>query len=234
MQDFLSVKNEWHSNSCACEQQIDWNIPLISGSNKANGFIVQSFQRVQIPSNCLGIPDYDDIHYFEAWCVENGSIIPQDKGEVCNDMFAIGNPLDSFSSFYQSLGTSGSFQFDGTIFWIPKNSPLYEIIDKWKRSDVKQTAGLKASYSFPEIENIECVFKRNPFIHSWDLTNEKRIYIEAKTMMFKYCPRNTEADKRLLVSTTYDLLGENYRHIAQRIIGEWEQQWQCPTSKLEQ
>lgn len=225
MKDFLSVKNEWHSNSCACELQIDWNIPLISGSNKANGFIVQSFQRIQIPSNCLGIPAYDDIHYFEAWCVENGSVIPQDKGEVCNDMFAIGNPLDTFPSFRHSLGTSGSFQFDGTIFWIPKCSPLYSIIDDWGRFDVKQTAGLKATYNFPQIEHIESVFKREPFIHSWDLTDENRIYTETKNMMFRYCPHNTEADKELLVSTIDNLLGEKYRHMAQRIISEWERQW---------
>lgn len=225
MNKFVSIKKEWHSVSCACELQVDWNIPLISGCDAANGFIVQDYKRCQKPTNVLDIPEYGDIHYFEAWCVKDGAIISEDKGSLCDDMFSIGSSFNDFSSFRQSLDTKGTFEFNGTIYWIPEKSPFYEIVDKWGRYDVKQAAGLKATYHFPELENVDYIFKREPFIHTWNLIGEDLIYSEARKKIFKYCPRNTERDRQLVKSGVADLLGEKYRYLVERIIDDWEQQW---------
>lgn len=225
MAEFLSIKKEWHSASCACELDIDWNITQITGSDMASGYIVQEFSRTQTPSNILGVSEYEDIHYFEAWRIKDGDIIPEDKGALCDDMFCIGNSFNDFSTFQLSIDTKGCFEFNGTVYWIPEGSSYFEIIHGWSRTEVKQAAGLKASYTFSEIKNIDYVFKRDPFVHSWDLIGEKNIYSKALVKAFRYCPNNTKRDRELLSTCVSDLFGEKYNCLKYRIIDEWEQQW---------
>ena len=234
MDKFLTIKKEWHSESCACELQIDWNIPLISKSKDANGFIVQDYSRTQTPNNVLNISQYEDIHYFEAWCVKQGTIIEADKGNLCDDMFCIGSSFNSFPSFRQSIDTQGGFEFNGAIYWIPQDSPLYSIVDSWSTTEVSQAAGLKSTYEFPELKALDPIFKRTPFQHSWNLIGENNIFLKAKQIAFRYCPRNSKRDRELLDSCVKELFGNKYPQLAKRIIEEWQLQWVIEAIKQEE
>lgn len=225
MENFYNIINEHHSESCLCELQINWNVPVITYKQKDSGYIVQVFSRKLTPQNILKTPEYEDISYAEAWCVCNGKIIEEDRGELCNDIFSIGNPLDEFSEFSRSVGTKGQFEFTGTVFWISYDNCLYDEISNWSRTTVKQAGGLKASYNFTQFVNLKQCFERTPFIHTWDLTDENIIYINAKQRLFRFCPNNTKRDKELLEENAAYLLGEKYQYLAKRIITEWHNQW---------
>ncbi len=176
MVKFYNIINERHSESCLCELQINWIIPAITHKQNGNGYIVQVFSRKLTPQNVLKTQEYEDISYAEAWCVCNGKIIEEDRGKLCNDAFAIGNPLDEFSEFSRSVGTKGQFEFTGKVFWISCNHYLYNEINNWSRTTVRQAGGLKASYDFSQFVNLKQYFERTPFIHTWNLTGEEDIY----------------------------------------------------------
>ena len=212
-----------HHCHCGCELKINWNISAISGSQKASGYILQHFTRKLEPFNVLKTDEYNDISYFEAWKAVGGAISIDDKGSVCDDMFCIGNSYTLFDDFTRSLGTKGSFSFYGDVYWIPYDSKLYRIINTWKKDEIKQSAGLRATYDFIDIGEEYRHFVREPFIHSWDLTDEETIYEQAKIILFRYCPNSTERDYNLLKTNATDLFTKEYSFMTDRIIKEWEE-----------
>ena len=225
MENFYNIVSEYHSESCLCELQINWNVPAITYDKNDSGYIVQVFSRKLTPQNILKTPGYEDISYAEAWCVSNGKIIEKDRGDLCNDRLSIGNRLDEFSEFSRSVGTKGQFEFTGKVFWISCDDCLYDEINNWSRKTVTQACGLKASYDISKFVNLKRCFERTPFIHTWDLTDENIIYINAKQRLFRFCPNNTKRDEELLEENAFDMLGERYRYLAERIMTEWHNQW---------
>ncbi len=226
MENFYIKKSEWHSESCACELQIDWNVPKITQGSDEDGFIVQIFTRKLVPEGILNTSAYNSIEYAEAWGVENNAICSKDKGQLCDDMFAVGNRLNDFSEFTRSLDTVGKFEFYGKVYWIPSSSEIYDEIKTWSDDTVKQAAGLRATYDFDILKNEKCIFEREVFVHSWNLSDENKIYSLAKQKLFRFCPNNTKRDEELLINNAYSLLGEKYKHLADKIIYEWKNQWE--------
>ena len=188
-----------------------------------SGFILQRLTRSLIPVNALNVDAYKDTSYFEAWEVIDGKIIKEDAGALCDDIYSIGSVCFQFDDFKRSIDTEGSFIFKSDVYWIP-NGELYSIIRKWSRSEVKQAAGLRASYKQIEIGKEYRHFVRDDFVHSWNLKNEEQIYQNAKNLLFRYCPNDTNRDYELLLANTYDILAEKYRYLADKIIEEWKQE----------
>lgn len=59
---YIDEVNCYHSAGFSFDYQINWIVPAITGSENANGYIVQHFTRLSQPKNSI----VDDIEYFEA------------------------------------------------------------------------------------------------------------------------------------------------------------------------
>lgn len=199
---------------------INWNPVNISNSDMASGFIVQHFTRELITKFSIDIPK--NANYYEAWEVVNG--IVQDKGDSCDDMFAIGNCMEYFELFKKCVGTSGRYEFKGDVFWIPVDHELYKIVDSWEKGTVNEAGGLKSIVSSEYFDKLKPLFSRNPFIHEWDLTNIYDVYNIAKDMLFKYC--HNKCDRELLLSEIDNVIPSEYKCIKEKIIKDWDNQWQ--------
>lgn len=180
LQPYFVEKKIYHSYGFSFQYDIDWNIPAISGSKKATGFIVQHFSRTSIPPNFAK----DDIDYYEAWEVRDGNLV--DIGAECDDRFIVTSTIEE--SLRTSLGTQGEYRITGDVYWIPSRSPLYSIVDSWSRETVKQTAGLKGSYEFQKITDDYLVFKREPFIHRWSLITDDEVVSKLETAYLNHYP----------------------------------------------
>ncbi len=220
---YYEILNESHSDWCECELRINWNIEAISNNKNANGYIVQEFQRTIVPKNVLGSQQFDNIHYFEAWCVKDGLIVPEDNGCNGNDVFSIGQAislgLPDYDLIRKSINTKACFEFRGRVYWIPIHSQLYNKVDCWKTDEVKQTGGLKGTWYFPDIRIINPVFEREIFTHSWDLIDEDNIFITIKNLLFS---SNYSQKNELMEDLQYIFDGQ-FKHIVDRIIKEWEE-----------
>lgn len=215
-----------HDKSCACELEIKWNVQAITQGSNSSGYIVQHFSRKLVSSNFKPINDYKDISYYEAWKVKNGIIEYDDAANgKCDDRICIGMPLYDSSDFFISLDTIGQYVFTGDVYWIPCDTQLYYIVDAWSEKTVKQANGLKASYSFNELDKVPPVFSRERFVHDWDLSTSDKIYSAAKEKLFNMYRNNTTRDRNGVKSTLEEMLDGKYQDIANRILSEWENQW---------
>ena len=146
-----------------------------------------------------------------------------DRGNICDDMFSIGNDWQYFDLFKKCAGTSGKYVFKGDVFWIPDNHRLFDMVSSWKEWAVKEAAGLKSTYSCDDFNLIEPVFSRTPFIHEWDLTDKTVIYDTAKKMLFRYC--HSKNDRELLLSEINNVIPSQYEYMNSSLIDEWDKQW---------
>lgn len=223
---FYRVIDERHGPGCACYLLVNWIPEDFIGNGDNTGYIVQHFRRQLSQDSTLEIPEYCSTEYFEAWYIENGIIVDAHSDDTCNDQFSIGNPMMLSDQFPLSINTKGHFTFRGELYWVPKDCSLFSTVDVWDRTTVKQANGLKSSFSCPEIENqLKPVCIRRDFEHSWDLSDEEKIYSEAKEHLFRCCPQNTPRDLELLQSRVEWWLEEKYPHLANRLVDEWKQQW---------
>lgn len=179
-QQYFIEKKIYHGPGYSFQYDINWNVPIISGSESATGFIVQHFSRTAIPPNFVK----DDIDYYEAWEVRNGNLV--DTGKECDDRFIITSTLEE--SLRASLGTQGEYRISGDVYWLPSSSSLYNVVNSWSRKTVEQTAGLKGSYEFQMLTDDYLVFKREPFIHSWSLITENEVIFKLKNAYLNCYP----------------------------------------------
>ena len=218
MEYYTEIKSE-HKESCMCELLINWNPVTIAQSATASGYIVQHFSRELITEYSIDIPQ--NTSYYEAWKVTNGIVV--DRGNICDDMFSIGNDWQYFDLFRKCAGTSGTYVFKGDVFWIPDNHRLFDMVSSWKECAVNEAAGLKSTYSCGDFRLIEPVFSRTPFIHEWDLTDKTVIYDTAKRMLFRYC--HSKNDRELLLSEINNVIPSQYEYMNSSLIDEWDKQW---------
>ena len=217
---YIDEVNCYHSAGFSFDYQINWIVPAITGSENANGYIVQHFTRLSQPKNSI----VDDIEYFEAWRIKNGVCL--DRGK-CDDEFSVGMNL-GFCALQKALHTKGSFEISAAVYWIPEFSQLCKIVDKWSDTAVTQTAGLKGSYDFRELSEEYLVFHRPLFTHSWSLITEDEIKSKVQKAIFAYCPYNTPRDEELMNGNLeYIFEGQSgeLQKIKRRIANAWHQQW---------
>ena len=218
MEYYTEIKSE-HTESCMCELLINWNPVAIAQSGTASGYIVQHFSRKLITEYQIDIPQ--NTSYYEAWKVTNG--IVTDRGEVCDDIFSIGNDWQYFDLFKKCAGTSGKYVFKGDVFWIPESHRLFDVVSSWNEQTVKSANGLKATFECDDFNFIEAVFSRLPFEHEWDLTDEAVIYDTAKKMLFRYC--YSQNDRERLLSKINNVIPSQYEYMNSSLIDEWDKQW---------
>lgn len=217
---YIDEVNCYHSAGFSFDYQINWIVPAITGSEYANGYIVQHFTRLSQPKNSI----VDDIEYFEAWRIKNGMCL--DRGQ-CDDEFSVGMN-QGFCALHDALHTKGCFEISAAVYWIPEFSPLCEIVDKWSDTTVAQTAGLKGSYGFRDLSEEYLVFHRPLFIHSWSLITEDEIENKVQKAIFAYCPNNTPRDEALMnenLEYIFEGQSEELQKIKKRIANAWHQRW---------
>lgn len=217
--DYYTKIGEEHKESCMCNIMINWNPKAISKNEAAYGFIVQHFTRSLITEYSIDIPQ--NTNYYEAWRVLEGKV--KDRGNICDDIFSIGNDFQLFDLFKKCAGTSGRYEFTGDVFWIPDNHRLFNLVSSWDEWTVKEAAGLKSTYVCDDFNLIEPVFSRIPFIHEWDLTDDTFVYNTAKKILFRYC--HSRNDKELLLNTIDNVIPIQYEHMKEAIIDEWDKRW---------
>lgn len=220
---FYTIKKETHSEYCAFELQINWNVTNISKSTNADGYIVQYFSRTSHPP----VDFLEDISYFEAWRVTNGSC-QYDSNTICDDLFAVGSWFSHSSEINNSIGKAGEFRIEASVYWIPKASTLFEFVDKWTTTEVPQANGLKSCYSFPELSNEYHVFSRPLFIHKWDFRDPLKVKSVIKECMFTMCHENTPRDESILKANLSCIFAGHptcYEILGQEILNDWYAQW---------
>ncbi len=169
----MTVLEENHTDYAACYQRIKWNVEVIAGYERPNGFIVQHFFRTSSPKDFI----LDDTSYYEAWEVKDGFCIDT-KGQFYDDEFAIGHPMDQLEVFPKSTYTAGEYCFTGKVFWVDesKHSSLFQVVRKWPRNEVKQAGGLHSVYQSDEFADKRPDYKRTPFIYRWNMLNDEVVY----------------------------------------------------------
>ena len=107
---YIDEVNCYHSAGFSFDYQINWIVPAITGSENANGYIVQHFTRLSQPKNSI----VDDIEYFEAWRIKNGVCL--DRGK-CDDEFIQREVLRFRLRFigYPNLAHSAKLLISGPI-----------------------------------------------------------------------------------------------------------------------
>lgn len=133
----------------ACRYEIKWNVPKITGSLNAEGYIVQHFSRVTTPA----LPFLPDKSYYEAWKITNGIC---DNNKLFDDGYAIAlypsdgaqNAEELVDSVVHSVGTTGKIEFFGDVYWIPRSDKLYPLICKWPIGMIKEAGNLPAVEHF--------------------------------------------------------------------------------------
>lgn len=213
---FFSIVKEEHSKSFIFEYQINWNVEAISGVSNANGFIVQHFSRKSTPSNFA----VKDSEYWEAWKVKNGICV--DRGNLCDDEFEVF--MELADSFRVSLGTSGSYELNGDVYWMPVTSEVYSTIDSWSKTAVREANGLRASYDKPDGIDSYFVFSRPQFIHSWSLLEEAEIKEKILATYLHFCPQYTTTDIDYLtchLDHIFENQNSDMQYIKEWIFHEW-------------
>ena len=127
--DYYIKIGEEHKESCMCNIMINWNPKAISKNEAA-----YTEYSIDIPQNT---------NYYEAWRVLEGKV--KDRGNICDDIFSIGNDFQLFDLFKKCAGTSGRYEFTGDVFWIPDNHRLFNLVSSWNEWTVKEAAGLKST-----------------------------------------------------------------------------------------
>lgn len=219
---FYIIKYEEQYPYCACFQNVEWNLKLITDKVPDSGYIVQRFRRRMETTSKKISENYGNKSYYEAWRVISGTIIEEDKGKGADDFFWIGQQLCPYEQFYDSLDSSGIIKFSGEILWIGEESSLFSIVDNWNRHDVKEANGLKATYSCPELDNIAFPMKRF-FSHRWDLLTEQDIYLAARQIVFQMCPGNDVCDYEYCDFLLGMLFRDSRPEMSKRIKKEWEE-----------
>lgn len=219
---WITIVGEGHTDYCACFQYAKWNVEVIAGYEKPNGFIVQLFSRKSCPPNTI-LPD---VKYYEAWLVKDGITIDSlDQGY--DDLFAIANPMYPLEVFSKSIYTYGEYRFEGKIFWIDKgkDSTIYKIVKDWPTDEVPQAGGLRAVYHSDIFDEMVADFIRIPFIHSWDLTTAQKVYEVAKQAVFKMCPNpQCKRDRDIFNSVASEVFPDPYKEMRERLWVEWNKQ----------
>lgn len=218
--NYYTIIKETHKEFWSFDLQIDWNVTEISGGSNANGYIVQHFRRTACPSQ----PLLEDVDYYEAWKVVNGRCL-KEKRQICDDEFTVGCPFNSSEDIHHSLGTAGSFILQGDVFWIPKNSSLYVIVDNWSEHEVKCANGLKAAFSFPDLTEDYFVFSRPVFKHEWNFVDVDIVDHVVRKIVFTMCPNNTKRDWQLLndyLNTVFNGSEKKYSELKDSILRDWK------------
>lgn len=174
-----------HSPTHCFYRRFNWNIPSISKSKSANGFIVQHFTKIMTltsinAESCSLREKLEDEDYYEAWSVKNGECeeIDHSDPDIRDDNWDVGEYFngdhDSITSeFVRSIGTAGRIDMCCRVFWIPKQSELlYEEINKWPLSNKYNNAGGLRSVS--QYDRNLCYVFPNCFSHTWDLTDDEK------------------------------------------------------------
>ena len=189
--EYYEILCNYHSEGLNFQFDINWNLPVILPANQvhSDGYLVQHFLRNSEPDNFEKL----DANYYEAWKVHEGTCV--DHGNECDDRFCL--YLSPSDSFKKGFWKSGLFSIFGDVYWIPKESHLFCIVDSWGKT-VDQANGLKSSYEFPELSEKFIVFRREPFVHMWSFLTEKEIKDKALHFLLRYCQNTTKRDIDLL------------------------------------
>jgi hypothetical protein len=215
MSYYDEVRN-FSSKNYSFEFGINWNVQSITNNHIGDGFIVQHFIRSVDTSINNIFPD----DYFEAWRVTGGKC-ERDANQTCDDMFSLGTHYGYFG-IAKSVGTKGTVKCNGDVFWIPKSSVLFSIVDGWTTTEVEGANGLKAAYEFPELTNNYYVFTRPTVVHSWDMSSDEAIYKSVLESILKMYPYSS--DQKRMKEDIYNILPDDaYEGIRNRIFKEWDE-----------
>ena len=143
---------------------INWNIPVIAKGDNKTGFIIQ---HIIIESHIDCIHDND---YWEAWQVINGDI---EQGSACYD--DSWSPIPSFliAECADAINASdGLAIYRSNVYWIPRGSEIYNIVEQWHPDLQSPAQELKMTYNFDYDVDAYFVCERN---YTWEYKNILKI-----------------------------------------------------------
>lgn len=173
-----------------------WDLEKIIPPKSAeeNGYIVQHIERVTTDSRGKYSTKSGEKHspynhsYWEAWQVNNGTITLLNFGyddswesmpNGWNSFFTQDPSVEMLKLFADRYNTSGCTLMNGTVYWAPTNSELFELVNTEFRDKVCYAKALPAVWEIEMPQNVICVGAHS-FTCSWDLSNEE---LFAKSVM---------------------------------------------------
>lgn len=139
---------------------INWNIPAIAKGENKTGFIIQHM-RIESHIDCVQNNDY-----WEAWYVIDGNI---EKSSVRYD--DSWSPIPSFwitECEDEIKSSDGLVIYRSKVYWIPKDSEVYNIVDQWQPDLQSPAQELKMTYHFDCDVDAYFVCERN---YTWQYKN---------------------------------------------------------------
>lgn len=163
--EWAVVKNMVDVNG-SFTHQIKWNAPADSG------FIVQY---VEVIDPLKTIRNYTK-PYYEAWKVENGTVIHEGNGDEQYDDSFTNEQNGSYlickqfaidavqNAMKKEKVSTMSISYNCKVFWVDKDDCAYSIINNWEKGDdcgITMAGQLRASYIAPGSigEGISRIFK---------------------------------------------------------------------------
>ena len=139
---------------------IKWNVPAISNGNNETGFILQ---HMRIDSHIDFVESED---YWETWHVTDGRI--EGETECYDDNWS---PIPNFviADYEDEINeSSGIINYFSKVYWIPKESDVYKIVEQWSPDVSSPAQELKMAYQFHQNIDEYFVFDR---LYSWNYKN---------------------------------------------------------------
>lgn len=210
------TSEEYHSHGHTFQVDIDWIVEDFI-SEERSGFIVQHFRRVSEPADF----QVNDTEYYEAWRIVDGH--NKDHGKKCDDSIMVSNYLgDSLKS---CIDMSGQYKVTCDVYWVPKSSELYQIVDSWDINTVEQANGLKSSWDCPPLIEDFHVVQRPEIIHKWSMTSDEEIKTSILADAVRAYPNDTERDRgllKVLLDSIFDNPADKRYWLKKAIYNEWE------------
>lgn len=197
---------------------IKWIPEDIAGYKNASGFIVQRIQ-IEAPLFLSGYP-YKD--YYEAWSVENG-IVQYCKEVKSNEDDIFAYPSEGIG---ESVFTRGTIKYNADVYWIDKQSILYEVVNHWEYNRIEQARELlKSSETFEECD-VPAIFKRDTFVFEFDFRDDSIIFevvLEIGRNMYSSDRSCERKNFKLEYEETFDHAGK--RSLFDKILDQLEQEY---------
>ena len=182
-------------------------------------------QKVSI-KNEAHIEGVRTITYFEAWRVHDGVVEYQDEYAEnqdeykYDDLFGVKHKLKYYDEIEECLdnciGRCCEVCYHSEVYWVDRSNPIYCSIDGWLHGGVTEAGDLKSilASNFHELDDIQPLFFREPFVHRIDFTNSEIIFHSIENLLDSGLRRKDSYDikliKRVLKDTNYSFLIERF------------------------
>ena len=177
---YYSIQKEVDYENGCFDLLINWNVPqIIQGQSEKSGYIVQKIRRETQASETFMNSVSREIdnfqhEYYEAWEVDKGIIIlDKDYGFHDEWSYKVGAYSGMLEDYKIKYRTCGRVKVTGLVYWIGKDMPEYDAIQKvFRKGAIKCAGELLATCKFAEAAQLHpiCIREKSG---TWDFREDE-------------------------------------------------------------